>query len=198
MENKEPHRKLIVTLSIIIPIAVAFLFKVHLKGFDFSFLPPIYASINGVTAVLLVTAVVLIKNKKRVWHERIMRLCIVLSAIFLVMYILYHMTSEPATYGGHGPIRYLYFIVLISHISLSIVIIPLVLFTFSRAISGNFERHKALARFTFPIWLYVAITGVVVYVMKSLYYNPCFYFDFGKWSMGAVCHVPGYTREQCE
>lgn len=171
MENKEPYRRLIIALSIVIPIVVAVLFKVQIKGYDFTFLPPIYATINGITAVLLVTALIAIKNKMRVLHERIMKLCIGLSASFLVMYVLYHMTTESSTYGGIGPIRYLYFIILISHILLSIVVIPMVLFTFSRALTGNFERHKALARFTFPVWLYVAITGVVVYWMISPYYK---------------------------
>ncbi len=171
MEKKEPYRGLIIGLSIVIPIAVAVLFKVQIKGYDFSFLPPIYAAINGVTAVLLIVAVIAIKNSKRVLHERIMKTCIGLSATFLVMYVMYHMTSEPTSFGGVGGVRYLYFFILITHISLSVVVIPLVLFTFSRAISGNFERHKALAKFTFPIWLYVAVTGVIVYLMISPYYK---------------------------
>jgi putative membrane protein len=171
MENKEPYRKLIIALSIVIPIVVASLFKVQIKGYDFTFLPPIYATINGITAVLLLVAVVAIKNKKRILHERIMKLCVGLSASFLLMYVLYHMTTESTTFGGNGAIRYVYFAILISHILLSIVVIPLVLFTFSRALSGNFERHKALARFTFPVWLYVAATGVIVYLMISPYYK---------------------------
>ena len=171
MESKEPYRKLIIALSIVIPILVAVLFKVQIKGYDFTFLPPIYATINGITAVLLVAALIAIKNKKRALHEKIMKVCIGLSASFLIMYVLYHMTTESTTFGGSGAIRYVYFIILISHILLSIVVIPLVLFTLSRALSGNFERHKALAKFTFPVWLYVAVTGVIVYLMISPYYK---------------------------
>ncbi len=171
MESKEPYRKLIIVLSIVIPILVAILFKVQIKGYDFTFLPPIYATINGITAVLLLIALGAIKNRKRMLHERIMKLCIGLSASFLVMYVLYHMTTVSTSFGGSGAIRYVYFSILISHILLSIVVIPLVLFTFSRALSGNFERHKALARFTFPVWLYVAVTGVIVYLMISPYYK---------------------------
>ena len=171
MESNEPYRKLIIVLSIVIPIVIAVLFKVHIKGYDFTFLPPIYATVNGITALLLVTALIAIKNKKRVLHERIMKLCIMLSVSFLVMYVLYHMTTESTTYGGVGIMRTVYFFILVSHILLSIVVIPMVLFTFSRALSGNFERHKAMARFTFPIWLYVAITGVIVYWMISPYYK---------------------------
>ena len=99
-----------------------------------------------------------------------MKTCIGLSAAFLVMYVLYHMTSDSTVYRGEGPMRIVYYFILISHIVLSVAVVPFVLFTFSRALSGNFERHKALAKFTFPIWLYVAVTGVLVYLMISPYY----------------------------
>ena len=171
MEQKEPYKKLIVVLSVIIPLAVASLFRVKIPGYNFSFLPPIYAGINGLTAVLLVIAVVAVKNGHRQIHEWLMKLCIGLSASFLVMYVLYHMTTESTTFGGVGTIRYVYFFILISHIVLSVAVIPMVLFTFVRALSGNFDRHKALARYTFPVWLYVAVTGVIVYLMISPYYK---------------------------
>jgi putative membrane protein len=169
-KEKGPYHKLIIVLSVVLPLAVAILFKVKIPGYDLSFLPPIYASINGLTAILLVVAVVAIKNQKRKLHENLMKTCIGLSAAFLVMYVLYHMTSDSTPYGGEGPMRIVYYIILISHILLSVAVVPIVLFTFSRALSGNFERHKALAKFTFPIWLYVAITGVIVYLMISPYY----------------------------
>ena len=169
--NKESYKVLIIILSILIPITVAVLFQVKIEGYDFSFLPPIYASINGVTAALLVTAVIAIKNGKRLLHERLMQICVGLSASFLVMYVMYHMTSDSTSYGGEGTLRYIYFFILITHIFLSIIITPLVLFTLSRALAGNFERHKALSKFTFPIWLYVAVTGVIVYLMISPYYK---------------------------
>ncbi|MEI9920502.1 MAG: DUF420 domain-containing protein [Bacteroidota bacterium] len=171
LEQQDPYRKLIIALSISIPVIVAILFGVQIPGYDLSFLPPIYATINGITAVLLVVAVQAIKNNKQILHERIMKVCIGLSATFLVMYVAYHMTSSPTPYGGEGILRYVYFFILISHILLSIAITPLVLFTFSRAISRNFERHRRLAKFTYPIWLYVAVTGVVVYLMISPYYK---------------------------
>jgi putative membrane protein len=169
--SAEPYKKLILTLSIVIPLAVAALFKIKIPGYDFSFLPPIYATINGITAVLLVVAVIAIKNKNRFLHELLMKISIGLSTIFLVLYVVYHMFSDSTSFGGEGAIRVFYYIILISHIVLSVVVIPFVLFTFSRALSGNFERHKALARFTFPLWLYVAVTGVVVYLMISPYYG---------------------------
>lgn len=165
----ERYRKLIIAVSIIIPLAVAALFGIKVPGYDFSFLPPIYATINGFTAVLLIAAVVSIKNGKRLLHERIMKICIFLSLCFLVMYVIYHMTSETTHFGGTGVIRYVYFFILTTHIVLSVVIIPMVLFSYVRAISGDFVRHKKLSKVTFPLWLYVAITGVVVYLMISPY-----------------------------
>jgi putative membrane protein len=170
-ENQEPYRKLIITLSVVIPIAVAALLGIKIPGYDLTFLPPIYATINGVTAVLLVTSYLSIKSGKRTRHEFINKICLCLSASFLVMYVLYHMTSEETTFGGEGMVRYVYFFILITHITLSIIVIPFVLFTFSRALAGNFERHRRLARFAFPLWLYVAVTGVIVYLMISPYYQ---------------------------
>ena len=173
--TEKKYQKLIVVLSIVIPLAVAGLFGVKLKDFGFdveplTFLPPVYASINGLTAIILVLAVLQIKKGNRKTHERLMKFAILLSVLFLVMYVAYHMTSDSTSYGGEGAVRYLYFFILITHIVLSIVIIPLVLFTYVRALAERFDKHKKLAKITFPIWLYVAITGVVVYLMISPYY----------------------------
>jgi putative membrane protein len=169
--KKEPYNKLVIAVSILIPVAIAVLFGVKIPGYDFSFLPPIYATINGVTAILLVTAVVAIKRKNRTVHERLIKTCVILSATFLVLYVLYHMTSDSTPYGGEGPLRYVYFIILITHILLSVGVIPMVLFTYLRAWRGEFSRHRAIAKYTFPLWLYVAVTGVIVYLMISPYYS---------------------------
>ncbi|WP_430400024.1 DUF420 domain-containing protein [Flavobacterium sp.] len=178
MEQKNietKYNKLIIALSVIIPLAVAGLFGVNLRklGYDvepLSFLPPIYATINGFTAVLLIAAVVAIKNKKRTLHERLMKLAIACSVAFLVMYVAYHMTSDSTKFGGEGAIKYVYFFILITHIVLSIIIIPLVLITYVKALTQQFDKHKKIAKITFPIWLYVAVTGVIVYLMISPYY----------------------------
>lgn len=177
MENtvEKKFRTPIIIVSILIPIVVAILFSVKLKDFGInveplSFLPPIYATINGITAVLLILAVRAIKNGNRPLHEKLMTSAIACSVIFLVMYVAYHMTSESTKFGGEGVIRYVYFFILLTHIALSVIIIPLVLFTYVRALSQQFDRHKKLARITFPLWLYVAVTGVVVYLMISPYY----------------------------
>jgi putative membrane protein len=135
-----------------------------------TFLPPIYAVINGLTAIFLVVAVYYIKNGKRKIHESLIKVCIALSLMFLVMYIAYHMTTDPTSYGGKGFIAYAYYFILITHIILSVAVIPLVLTSYSRAVQSNFQLHKKIAKITFPIWLYVAVTGVVVYLMISPYY----------------------------
>lgn len=134
------------------------------------FLPPIYATINGITAIILVMAVYYIKRGKRNIHENLIKICIALSLCFLVMYIAYHITSDPTSFGGEGVIKYIYYFILISHILLSITVIPFVLFSYIRAITGDFERHRKIAKITFPVWLYVAVTGVIVYIMISPYY----------------------------
>ena len=135
-----------------------------------TFLPPIYAVINGLTAILLVVAVYYIKNGKRKIHESLIKVCIALSLVFLVMYIAYHMTTDPTSYGGKGFIAYVYYFILITHIILSVAVIPLVLTSYNRAVQSNFQLHKKIAKITFPIWLYVAVTGVIVYLMISPYY----------------------------
>lgn len=173
---EKKYNKWIVILSVAIPIVVAVLFGINLRdlGYDvepLTFLPPIYATINGVTAVLLVWAVRAIRHGNQKLHERLVKICIGCSVAFLVMYVAYHMTAESTPYGGEGFVRYVYFFILITHILLSIVIIPFVLITFVRGLFGNFVKHRKLAKITFPLWLYVAVTGVVVYLMISPYYG---------------------------
>lgn len=158
-------------VSVVIPIVVAILFTIRIPNVaPLSFLPPIYATINGITALLLIVAYFAIKRKNIVLHEQLMRTAIGLSLIFLVMYVAYHMTSDPTPYGGEGFIKYVYYFILISHILLSIGIIPMVLITYVRALSNLFFEHKKIARYTFPIWLYIAVTGVIVYLMIAPYY----------------------------
>lgn len=171
MVGKSKYNVYIWIVSIIIPLVVAFLFTVRIPNVEsLSFLPPIYATINGLTSILLITALWAIKNKKIKLHEGLMKTAIGFSLLFLLMYVAYHMTSDSTPYGGEGVVRYIYFFILITHIFLSIGIIPMVLITYLRAISKQFADHKKIARYTFPIWLYIAVTGVVVYLMISPYY----------------------------
>jgi len=169
--NEKKYNSFILTVSILLPIAVAVLFGVKIPNVErLSFLPPIYATLNGLTAIFLVLAIVAIKKRKRKLHERLMKACLLFSALFLIMYIAYHMTSDSTPFGGNGAIKIIYFIILISHILLSIAIIPLVLITYVRALSERFDQHKKIAKITFPLWLYVATSGVIVYLMISPYY----------------------------
>jgi len=175
MENSSgnKYKWLIYGGSTIIPVLVAILyFAPKLKtSVDFSFLPPFYASINGLTAIILVLGLLQIKKGNIEAHKKLMSSAIVLSVIFLLSYVLYHLTSDSTPYGGTGFMRPLYFFILISHILLSVLIVPLVLITYTRALSERFDKHKKIARITLPIWIYVAITGVVVYLMISPYYT---------------------------
>lgn len=178
MENRtleQKYNKWIIIVSIVIPVVIAILFGVKLKDFGYnveplSFLPPIYATTNGLTAILLVAAVMAIKNGNRKLHQSLMTAAIALSLAFLVMYVAYHMTADSTKFGGEGVIKAIYFFILITHIVLSIAIIPMVLITYVRALSQKFDAHKKIAKITFPIWLYVAVTGVIVYLMISPYY----------------------------
>ena len=164
------YNKWILILSIAIPLVVAILFGVKIDVQLPVFLPPIYATINAFTAVMLMMAFWAIKNKKIALHEMLMKTAIIFSALFLVLYVAYHMTSDSTKFGGEGIIKNVYFIILITHILLSVAVIPFVLITYVRAITNQVELHKKIARFTFPLWLYVAISGVIVYLMISPYY----------------------------
>ncbi len=163
-------KNLIIAASIAIPLVVALLFKVNIKGVDTHFLPAVYAAINGLTALMLILSVVKIKNGNRKAHENLMKFSMVLSLLFLLLYITYHMTSESTAYGGEGFLKYIYFFILATHISLSMLVVPLVLFSYFRAWKGDYEAHKKIVKFAFPLWLYVAVSGVVVYFMIAPYY----------------------------
>ena len=192
--NTRLYNTLIWAISFVVPLVVALLlfakwdynkliFDLRIPNYDpivimenlpiakpLTFLPPIYATINGLTALILVIAVYYIKKGKRKIHENLIKVCIALSLSFLVMYIAYHLTSDPTSFGGAGFIAYLYFFILITHILLSIVVIPLVLISYLKASQSDFVAHRKIAKITFPIWLYVAVTGVIVYLMISPYY----------------------------
>lgn len=177
----------IISASIAIPVVVAILFKVQIPGIEdkVKILPSIYAVINGITAILLITALVAIKKKNIKLHESIIKVCMFLSIIFLALYVAYHMCSEPILYGDSdfsGKVSLqekamvassslVYFIILISHIVLSVMVVPLVLFSYLFAWKGDIARHRKWTVFTWPIWFYVASTGVIVYYMISPFYK---------------------------
>ena len=172
--SKEKLRALkigIWVVSIVIWVVVALLFTVRIDGYNTDFLPPTYAAINALTALVLVGAIIAIKQGKTRLHERLIQFAVVLSVLFLVGYVLRHITSDPVPYGNkESAMFWVYLFILFTHVFLSILVIPLVLFTYLRAYVGDFEGHKKLAKRTFPIWLYVAVTGVIVFLMISPYY----------------------------
>lgn len=171
-QDEKKYNKWITILSIGLPLVIAALFGIKIPNVEpLSFLPPIYATTNGVTAVVLLAALWAVKNKNIKLHERLVKFAILLSVAFLGMYVAYHMTSDSTKFGGEGTIKYIYYFILITHILLSIAVIPFVLITYVRGITNNVERHRKIAKITFPLWLYVAVTGVIVYVMISPYYT---------------------------
>ena len=140
-------------------------------GFDEHIFAKINAAINSTVSVLLLLALLAVKNKKYLLHKRIMITAIILSCLFLVSYICHHLFTGETKFGGEGNIRYVYYFILGMHIILAAIILPFILFTAYRSMIGEFAKHKKLARITWPIWFYVAVTGVVVYFMISPYYN---------------------------
>lgn len=182
------YTRSIIVLSIAIPAAVAFIILVPAAkinfGFNTSSLPLFHAILNSCTAILLLASLYFIKNGQVRAHRTANWVAVILSTVFLVSYVIYH-ASNPSTRFGDvnhdgvlsaaekaaaGSMRYVYYFILTSHILLSGIIIPFVLFTLQRAYQEKFDKHRKLARITWPMWFYVAVTGVVVYVMISPYY----------------------------
>ena len=165
------HKPLIITLSLVVPILVSLLYITpKFTGVEINFLPLLNATINGTVFFILIFAIKAIKNRNKELHQKLIYLSLILSTIFLLSYVIHHATHDPVSYGGEGFLKYFYYFILISHITLSAIIIPLVLVTLSRALKENFEDHKRIAKITFPIWLYVSATGVLVYILISRYY----------------------------
>ncbi len=163
-------------LAYVVSAAVLFLVvlmrRVKLDlGVDFTFLPPLHASLNALTAVILVYALWAIKRKDIQAHRRAIYAAMICSVLFLLSYVLYHFTTPETRYGGEGWLRYVYFFLLITHIVLAAVTLPFILLTFIRAYTGQFERHKKMSRWVFPLWLYVAVTGPICYLMLRPYYG---------------------------
>lgn len=164
------HSPIIWIVSIAIPLVVSLLFRVKIEGVDLSFLPKTYAFINGLTAITLFISVFSIKKGNRKKHELFIKISLLLSIIFLLLYVAYHATSSPTNYGGEGVLKYIYYFILITHIILSVVVIPFVLFAYSFAKQNKFESHKKIAKIAFPLWMYVAVSGVIVYFLIAPYY----------------------------
>lgn len=160
-------------LSVVIPLAVAILLglptKLDLGDWVYT-LPHIIGVINTLTAICLIAAVISVKKKNIQLHKKFNGAALVLGAMFLLCYVTYHASAASTPYGGEDTSKYIYYFFLISHIILSIGVVPLVLLAFYYALNGLIDKHKRIVRFTFPIWLYVSVTGVIVYLMISPYY----------------------------
>lgn len=164
----------ILAISIVVPVLVLILMympeRYELLGTRFNNFPLFHAVLNFFTALLLVAGYISMRRKELLWHRNLMISAFFLSTVFLISYVISKISNDPVPYGGEGFLRYLYFFVLITHILLSAIIVPLVLFTMYRGLTGEVEKHRKIARYTFPVWLYVAVTGVLVYLFMAPYY----------------------------
>ena len=173
-KNDKKAKTLIILFSVVVFVAITALSRIKVEvdlGFDLHLFAKANAIINGCVALLLVAALIAVKNKKYLVHKRMMIIAMVLSILFLVSYICHHLFTGNTTYGGEGTSKAIYYIILGTHIPLAGLILPFILFTAYRGLVGEWPQHRKLAKITWPVWLYVAITGVVVYVMISPYYN---------------------------
>lgn len=169
ISNDSKFIPIITVVSILIPIVVAILMLLpgqQIFG-DLSILPLFHATLNGSTAVCLVIGVIFIMNRKRTAHKICMLTALSLSSIFLVSYVIYHFNTGHVVYQGTGMIKIVYLTILLTHIVLATAILPMALFTVYRGLTGELNKHRKLAKWTLPIWLYVAITGVVIYLMMQ-------------------------------
>lgn len=175
IQKNDPKAKwLIGIFSFVVFAAVVILGRVKLEvdlGFDVHIFAAINAVINSAIAVLLIAALWAVKAKKYLLHKQMMMTALLLSVLFLVSYIAHHLLAGDTKFGGEGVIRTVYYIILVTHIFLAAIILPFILFTAYRALTAEYATHKKLAKYTWPLWLYVAITGPVVYWMISPYYQ---------------------------
>lgn len=173
-KNDKQARILILTVSFVVFAAVVLLSRYKLDidlGFDVHVFALFNAIINSVVSILLIWAFVAVKQKNYIMHKKLMMAAIILSVLFLVSYIAHHLLAGETKYGGEGPLRIIYYFILATHIPLAAIILPFILFTAYRALTGDFQKHKKLSRYTWPLWLYVSITGVLVYLLISPYYT---------------------------
>lgn len=172
--KKRNYIPLVIILTLVVNVLVAVLFFAPPlevgTGFDWTLLPFFNAIFNSFTFVLLVGAWISIKRGNRLAHRRFIGGALTTTTLFLISYVTYHSVSASTSFGGEGLIRPVYFFILLTHIVLAAIIVPLVLMSLAHAVNQNFEKHKKWTRFTMPLWLYVSLTGVIVYMMIRPYY----------------------------
>ncbi len=169
LEKKLNTISYIVSAAVLLLVGLMRRVKIH-TDIDFGFLPPLHASLNALAAVMLLFALYFIKNGQIENHRKCIYAALIFSGLFLLSYVLYHFTTEETHYGGEGIMRSVYFFLLLTHVVLAAVILPFILLTFTRAYTNQFQRHKKMARWVFPLWLYVAVTGPICYLMLKPYY----------------------------
>lgn len=188
MKNERIPYFILILISVIVPSVVALLLFTNSKtgaatGW-ISFLPHFHAAVNALTVILLIAGYTMIRLKRIRWHRMIMTTAFIMGILFLISYIIYHSSAPPAVFGdaNHdgfldineagivGNTRNIYLLILLSHIVLAALVVPFVLFAFYFALTGKFNHHKKIVKFALPVWLYVSITGVIVYLMISPYY----------------------------
>ena len=173
--NDKSAYAVIAVLSVVVFGVVVILGEFKLANIDLGFDPHIFARvnayINSLVSILLIYGLVLVKQKKFTQHRNVMLTAFIFSSLFLVSYILHHLFTIDTHFGGQGAIRYFYFPVLITHVFLAATILPFILLTTYRGLTSDFANHRKIAKITYPIWLYVSITGVIVYLLISPYYS---------------------------
>lgn len=177
--NKQPDiilekklNKLAWAVTAVVLLLVSFMHRIHFEtSIDFTFLPAVYSALNALTAIILIVGLYFIKNGQKEKHEKAMTFAMLTSLLFLLGYVVYHITNADTKFLGEGWIRPVYFFLLITHIVLAAVIFPFILFTYIRAYTAQFKRHVKMARWVYWLWLYVAITGPILYLMIRPYYQ---------------------------
>jgi putative membrane protein len=172
-KNDKLANIIILTLSVVVFALVVLMRKVKIDlgfGFDTHIFPQLSAFLNSIVAILLIAGLIAVKQRNLELHKRLMLGAVVCSILFLVTYVLYHFTTLETKYGGEGLAKGIYYFILLTHISLAGIILPFILFAVYRGLTGEYDRHKKLTRYVWPIWFYVSVTGVVVYFMISPFY----------------------------
>lgn len=172
-KNDKLANIIILTLSVVVFALVVLMRKVKIDlgfGFDTHIFPQLSALLNSIVSLLLIAGLIAVKQRNLALHKKLMLSAVVCSILFLVTYVLYHFTTVETKYGGEGLAKGIYYFILLTHISLAGIILPFILFAVYRGLTGEYDRHKKLTRYVWPIWFYVSVTGVVVYFMISPFY----------------------------
>jgi len=178
--NRQPNIQLakrlnlgVYVISFAVLLLVGIMRRVHFdlpEGISLKFLPAVHATLNSAVAILLVTALVMIKRGNVAGHKKAINLAMACSAAFLLCYVAYHFTNKETSFGGEGTVKYLYYFLLITHIILAAISFPFILYTWVLGFTNQFSRHRRFSKFVFPIWLYVAVTGPACYILLRPYY----------------------------